>query len=294
VGKTDLSIEVASKFEGEIVSMDSRLIYRGMDIGTAKPSPEQRRQIVHHMIDVADPDEDWSLVKFCQRVLIAIDEIHRRNRLPILVGGTGQYISAVLEGWDPPPKPKDRSLRNELREFAEQEGREALHRRLEEVDPDTASRIHKNNLRRVIRALEIYQTTGFPPSRLRKKSPPPFRSLRIGLSMPRDILYARVDKRIDLMIENGFLKEVQHLLDQGYDKDLPSMSAIGYKQMAMVIRGEMALEEAVIEMRRLTRQFVRRQANWFKPNDPLIHWFDMQKGVVPRICDLIQVWLGEA
>jgi tRNA dimethylallyltransferase len=273
--------------------MDSRLIYRGMDVGTDKPTHEQRRRIVHHMIDVADPDEAWSLVKFCQSVRSAIDEIHSRHRLPILVGGTGQYISAVLEGWDPPPKPKDNSLRIELRKFAEQEGSDALHRRLEEVDPDTASRIHKNNLRRVIRALEIYNTTGIPPSQLRKKSPPPFRSLRIGLTLPRDVLYKRIDKRIDLMIENGFLDEVQCLLDQGYDKDLPSMSAIGYKQMAMVSAREITLEEAVIEMRRLTRQFVRRQANWFKPDDALIHWFDMQEEAVDQICDLIEEWLGE-
>jgi tRNA dimethylallyltransferase len=293
VGKTDLSIRLASRLKGEIVSMDSRLIYRGMNIGTAKPTIEERQQVPHHMIDIADPDEAWSLAKFCQTALHVIEEIHHRDRLPLLVGGTGQYVTAMLEGWMPPPKPPDTSLRTELALFAESEGNEALHQRLAEVDPEAAERIHKNNLRRIIRALEIYHTTGSPASNLRKKSPPPFQSLRIGLRLPRELLYARIDTRIDEMIEAGLYEEVQKLLNEGYSPDLPSMSAIGYKQIAMAIRQAITLDEAVTEMRRLTRQFVRRQANWFKPQDPAINWFDLREEVEDPIVNYITDWLQE-
>ena len=293
VGKTDLSLKLAWRLKGEIVSMDSRLIYRGMDIGTAKPTLDQRQQMIHQMIDIADPDEDWSMAKFCQAALHAIAGIHEQNLLPLLVGGTGQYITAILQGWVPPPKPSDATLRKELARFAQTHGKDALHKRLDEIDPETAKRIHKNNLRRVIRALEIYHVTGAPPSEQRKKEPPAFRSLSVGLSLPRDLLYARIDARIDEMIESGFLDEVQQLLDEGYSPDLPSMSAIGYKQIAMALTQEITLEEAVIEMRRLTRQFVRRQTNWFKHHDPEINWFDMREDVEESIYELIQDWLAK-
>jgi tRNA dimethylallyltransferase len=292
VGKTHLSLEIASRLKGEIVSVDSRLIYRGMDIGTAKPTLEQRQRVPHHMIDIADPDEDWSLARFRQVALEVIEAVHGRGHLPLMVGGTGQYITAILEGWNPPPKPSDATLRKELESFAAKQGRAALHKRLEKVDPVAAKRIHENNLRRVIRALEIYHATGIPSSELRKKEPPAFRSLRVGLTLPREILYERIDTRIDEMIQAGFQAEVERLLEQGYAPELPSMSAIGYEQMARVISQEISLEDAVIEMRRLTRQFVRRQANWFKPDDPQIHWFDMrQEDVQDSIRDLILDWL---
>lgn len=292
VGKTHLSLEIASRLKGEIVSVDSRLIYRGMDIGTAKPTLEQRQRVPHHMIDIADPDEDWSLARFRQVALEVIEAVHGLGHLPLMVGGTGQYITAILEGWNPPPKPSDATLRKELESYAAKQGRAALHKRLEKVDPVAAKRIHENNLRRVIRALEIYHTTGIPSSELRKKEPPAFRSLRVGLTLPREILYERIDTRIDEMIQAGFQAEVERLLEQGYAPELPSMSAIGYEQMARVISQEISLEDAVIEMRRLTRQFVRRQANWFKPDDPQIHWFDMrQEDVQDSIRDLILDWL---
>lgn len=273
--------------------MDSRLLYRGMDIGTAKPALEQQQAVPHHLIDVADPDETWSLAKFLAAALRIIEEIHDRNRLPFLVGGTGQYMTAILEGWIPPPQPADPGLRRELEAFVEREGKVALHAKLNQVDPISAEQISASNVRRVIRALEIYHTTGVPKSKIRKKAPPPFRSLRIGLHLPRKELYARIDERIDAMIEAGFKEEVQRLLDQGFMPDLPSMSAIGYKHMAEVILGHCSFEEAVKDMRRLTRQFVRRQANWFKPNDPEIHWFDVRENVEDEIIHLIQRWLEE-
>jgi tRNA dimethylallyltransferase len=293
VGKTDLSIKLAKRLEGEIISMDSRLLYRGMDIGTDKPTLQQRNLVSHHLIDVAWPDENWSLARFQAIALRAIQEVHSRNRLPILVGGTGQYMTAILEGWLPPPKAADRAYREELAKFAEEHGKAALHQRLRDVDPESAERIHATNLRRVVRALEIYQLTGEPPSKIRRKEPPPFRSLRIGLQMPRDQLYARIDSRIDEMIHSGLLSEVQELLDAGYGPELPSMSAIGYKQIADALSGKVPLEEAIQEMRKLTRQFVRRQANWFKPSDPKIHWFDVRQDVEEDILLLIREWLDE-
>jgi tRNA dimethylallyltransferase len=262
-----------------------------MDIGTAKPTLEQQEAVPHHLIDVTDPDETWSLAKFRAAALEFIDEIHNRKRLPFLVGGTGQYMTAILEGWIPPPQPADLGFRHELEEFVKREGVEALHAKLKQVDPASAERIHASNVRRVIRALEIYHTTGEPKSKIRKKAPPPFRSLRIGLNLPRKVLYARIDARIDAMIEAGFKEEVQSLLDQGFMPDLPAMSAIGYKQMINVILGNCSLEEAVADMRRLTRQFVRRQSNWFKPNDPKIHWFDVRKDQEDEIALLIRRWL---
>lgn len=279
--------------DGEIISMDSRLLYRGMNIGTDKPSLEQQREVPHHLIDVANPDENWSLAKFRTAALQTIMEIHKRDVLPFLVGGTGQYMTAILEGWIPPPKPADPAFREELEKFAASHGKEALHRKLMDVDPVSAERIHASNLRRVIRALEIFHHTGEPPSKIRRKEPPTFRSLRIGLHLPRKELYDRIDARIDEMIQAGLLSEVQILLDAGYDPNLPSMSAIGYKQMAEVISGKAALDEAIKEMRRLTRQFVRRQANWFKPSDPEIHWFDVRNDIEEDIVLLIQSWLAE-
>jgi len=291
VGKTELSLKLAERLNGEIISTDSRLLYRGMDIGTAKPSLLQRERVPHHLIDVANPDESWSLARFQIEALHAIQEIQDRKHLPFLVGGTGQYMRGILEGWIPPPRSVDMDYRKELAGFVQSQGKEALHKKLQEVDPQIAGQIHVSNVRRVIRALEIYHITGEPPSMVRRKKTPSFRSLRIGLQLPRDQLYQRIDARIDGMILAGLQAEVQKLLDDGYEPELPAMSAIGYKQMIEVIQGEKTLEEAVTEMRRLTRQFVRRQANWFKPGDPAIHWFTVKEGVEDEIEVLIRSWL---
>jgi tRNA dimethylallyltransferase len=245
------------------------------------------------LIDVAYPDETWSLEKFRIAALQAVEEICNRNRLPFLVGGTGQYVTAILEGWRPPPQPADNSLREELEQLARSQGAQILHDRLRSIDPQSAERIDARNVRRVIRALEIFHTTGLAASALRKKDSPPFRSLRIGLNLPRKDLYQRIDARIDQMIEDGLLDEVQSLIGEGYDPDLPAMSAIGYKQMAMVIEGEYTMEEAVVMMRRLTRQFVRRQANWFKPDDSNIHWFDVQQDMEEDVFRFVRSWLGQ-
>lgn len=292
VGKTRVSLRVAEALDGEIVSADSRLVYRGMDIGTAKPSEGERARVPHHLIDIVEPSEGYSLARYRRAALRTIDAIHLRENLPLLVGGTGQYVSAVLEGWVPPPRPDDMSLREDLREFAQQHGHEALHAELERVDPKRARKIDPRNVRRVIRALEIYHTTGMPPSELRVKVPPPYDVLRIGLSLPREELYARIDRRMDEMLEAGWLDEVRSLLESGVSPDAPSLSAIGYRQLVEVHLGEMSLEDAKGEIRRLTRRFVRRQANWFKEDDPEIHWLESQPGVETTVTEIVRDWLA--
>jgi tRNA dimethylallyltransferase len=290
VGKTDAAILAAQKIRAEIISVDSRQIYRGMDIGTAKPTPKQRAQVPHHLIDVADPDTPWTLVDYCQAALEAIRAIHARKRLPMLVGGTGQYFAAILEGWRPPPKESDPELRREFEVYAQKHGSEALHARLKTIDPISAQRIDHRNIRRVVRALEISQISGVPASSIRKKALPNFDILRIGLQMPRKQLYARIDARIDAMIEEGFIEEVKQLLSKGDGPKSVAMSAIGYKQIAEHLLGETTLDEAITQIRRLTRQFVRRQANWFKPDDQRIHWLDADSDVGKEMVSLITAW----
>ena len=291
VGKTTISLGFAERHKGEIVSADSRLVYHGMDIGTAKPTPAEQMRVRHHLIDVVEPADDWNLAKHQSGAGEAIDNIHVRGKIPFLVGGTGQYIIAVLEGWTPPPKSQDVGFRTSLEQQAKETGYEILHRQLEDIDPIAAERIDARNVRRVIRALEIYHVTGLPPSQLRSKSPPDFDVLKIGLTLPRDQLYARIDARIEEMMEAGWLDEVETLLSLNIPQGAPSMSAIGYAQLAEYLQGKVELDEALAETRRLTRQFVRRQANWFKPEDPSINWFINDEGVEEEIEGCISTWV---
>lgn len=273
VGKTAVAIQLAKRLNGEIVSADSRLFYRGMDIGTAKPSPEERRQVPHHLIDVADAGETWNLTIFQQAAAQAIQDIHARGRLPFLVGGTGQYIHAVIHGWQPPAAGPDLHLRAELEELAHQHGAEWLHEELNRLDPQAAQRIDPRNLRRTIRALEVIRLTGREFSAQRGQLVSPYRLMKIGLTLPRPDLYARVDARIDAMFAAGLLQEVQQLLDAGVSPLAPAMTSIGYRECIAVLQGAMSPEQAVIQMRRNTRRFIRRQVNWFKIDEPTIHWF---------------------
>jgi tRNA dimethylallyltransferase len=284
VGKTELAIQLAQRLNGEIVSADSRLFYRGMDIGTAKPTPEEQARVPHHLIDIANPDEILSLAIFQKKAQQAIASIHIRNKIPFLVGGTGQYIRAVTEGWRPPEVEPDERLRNELSRMQEEKGNEWLYEKLKRLDADTASKIDPRNVRRTIRALEVILTTGRKFSEQRGQTEPPFHLIVIGLTRPRPELYERVDQRIETMFANGFLDEVKSLLAKGYSPSLPTMSAIGYRECIRVIKGELNEEQAKSEIRRATRIFVRRQANWFKESDPRIKWF---KGVVKKIASYI-------
>lgn len=288
VGKTDFSIQLAERVGGEIVSADSRLFYRGMDIGTAKPSKAERSRIPHHLIDVANPDETWSLALFQQVAHRVISEIHGRGRLPILVGGTGQYIRAVIEGWSLPKQPPDMKLRIALEEWASEIGAFELHRKLAIIDAEAANFIDARNLRRTVRALEVIFRTGRRFSEQRRQTKSPYSLLVIGLRRSRAELYRRIDERVDQMIASGLIQEVRSLLASGYSPDLPALSAIGYRQIIQYLQGRYSLEEAVSDIKRSTRQFVRRQASWFKDNDPDIHWFDMTNDTLEQVETLIK------
>ena len=281
VGKTELAIQLAEKLNGEIISADSRLFYRGMDIGTAKPSQEELARVPHYLIDIVNPDETLSLAVFQEKAKEIIADIHSRGKLPFLVGGTGQYIRAVTQGWTPPEVTADEQLRAEL----EKKDKEWLHARLQLLDPEAAAKIDARNVRRTVRALEVILTTGRKFSEQRGQVESPYQLITIGLTRPRPELYHRVDERIDLMFTNGLIDEVKGLLDapRGYSPTLPSMSAIGYRECVSVVKGLLTEEQAKVEMRRVTRIFVRRQANWFKESDPNIMWFRVKDGVAEEI-----------
>jgi len=275
VGKTELAIQLAEKLNGEIISADSRLFYRGMDIGTAKPSHEELARVPHYLIDIVNPDETLSLAVFQEKAKDIIADIHARGKLPFLVGGTGQYVRAVTEGWTPPEVTANEQLRAEL----EKKDKEWLHARLQILDPEAAAKIDARNVRRTVRALEVILTTGRKFSEQRGQVESPYQLITIGLTRPRPELYQRVDERIDLMFANGLIDEVKELLEKGYPPTLPSMSALGYRECVSVVKGLLTEEQAKVEMRRVTRIFVRRQANWFKESDPNIMWFRVKDGV---------------
>ncbi|MBI9047613.1 MAG: tRNA (adenosine(37)-N6)-dimethylallyltransferase MiaA [Anaerolineaceae bacterium] len=284
VGKTSFSIELAKSMNAEIISADSRYLYRGMDIGTAKPDLQEMGGITHYLIDVADPDEIWSLTDYQKCVHDLVENIYSRNKIPLLVGGTGQYIRSIIEGWEPPEREPDQNLRIVLERWAHEIGKVELHKRLEYLDPIAASKIDTNNLRRTIRALEVIFITGKKFSCQRRKTTIPYTVFLIGMQRERGELYERIDLRIEEMFQMGLLDEVKGLIRKGYSSDLPTFSAIGYREAIAIIKGEMEIEEAIIQMKRLTRNFVRRQANWFKKDDPRINWFDAADITVEDVC----------
>jgi tRNA dimethylallyltransferase len=291
VGKTATAVRLCRDFQGEIISADSGQIYRGLDIGTAKPTQEEQAAAVHHLIDVVDPDRVLGLAEYQHMSYAAINDVLDRNRVPFLVGGTGQWVRAVLEGWVVPRVPPDYQLRSELEAEADRAGLQALHARLAAVDPAAADRIDYRNLRRVIRALEVYLKTGIPISRQQRARRPPYRTLQIGLTMPREMLYARVDARIDHMLSEGLLAEVRELVDQGYNIDLPAMLGLGYRQIGQHLAGELTLDEAVHLIKKETRRFIRQQYNWFHLDDPAIHWFDASDQYYEPLCKSIAEFL---
>lgn len=271
-GKTDAGIRLAKKINGEIISADSRYLYRGMDIGTAKPTLAERQGIPHWLIDVADPDETWSLSLFKNSADEAVRDIHQRGKIPVIVGGTGQYIRCILEGWTIPEGEPDHRLRDFLERWGNEIGAEELYRRLALLDPEAASNIEWQNMRRTVRALEVIFTSGQKFSAQRKKTESPYNALIFGMKRERKELYDRIDLRVDLMIRDGLVEETASLLAKGYSPDLPSMSAIGYKDICDYLNKKASLEEAVQLIKFRTHNFVRRQANWFKESDPAIHW----------------------
>ena len=275
VGKTALAVELGQAFDGEVISADSRQVYRHMDIGTAKATKEEQAAVRHHLIDVVDPDEELTLAHYKRLATETVEEVWSRGKLPILVGGTGLYVRALLEGWTVPEVPPNKALRDRLFAEAERLGPEALHASLAAVDPVAAQRIDARNVRRVVRALEVYEQTGVPISRLQRKQPPSYRLLKLGLTMPRPALYARIDARVERMLAQGLVAEVRWLESQGYGYDLPAMSGLGYRQIGQHLAGGLFLDQAVALIKRHTRRFVRQQYNWFRLADPTIHWLEV-------------------
>jgi len=293
VGKTALAVQLCQRYNGEIVSADSRQIYRRMDIGTAKPTPAEQSAARHHLINLIEPDQTLGVAEYQPLAYAAIEDILRRGRLPFLVGGSGQYVHAVVKGWKVPRVPPDYQLRAELEAEAQRIGTQALHARLAAMDPQAAARIDYRNVRRVIRALEVCLKTGKPISAQQRAQPPPYRILQIGLTMPRAQLYARIEVRVDRMMAEGLLDEVRRLMAQGYDLSLPAMSGLGYRQLGEYLAGRISLEEAVRRIKKETRRFVRQQYNWFRLNDPAIHWIDVgSANTLEAASQLIEHFLG--
>ena len=271
VGKTEIALRLAREWSGEIVSADSRTIYRGMDIATAKPTRAEQAEVPHHLIDVVEPDGELTLAEYQQRAYAAIDDIHVRGRLPLLVGGTGLYVRAVVEGYNIPRVAPDMALRAELEKI----DAPTLYAELQALDPEIASTILPNNTRRMIRALEVIHATGAKMSDQQTRHPPPYTITQIGLNMPRPLLYERVDARIDTMLEMGLVDEVRGLVARSYSFDLPSMTGLGYREIGAYLRGEITLADAVTLLKSNTRKFIRHQGNWFRASNANIQWFDL-------------------
>lgn len=292
-GKTDTAIALAREFNGEVVSIDSRYLYRGLDIGTAKPSRDERRQAPHHLIDILDPREDYSLALFQRDAYRAIDDILRRGRLPVLAGGTPLYVRAVLEGWRIPAAPPDPEFRREMERYVDQHGREALHERLQAIDPVAAGRTPAANVRRVIRALEIFHQTGRAMSEIEGKDPPPWDILRIGLHIERNTLFDRIDRRADQMLEQGLVDEVARLLEEGVPPDCTAMQSIGYQEVVPFLRGEYGYAEMVRRIKFATHRYVRHQLTWLRKT-PDIHWFDaLDPASYPEIQRLVRTHIED-
>lgn len=278
-GKTSLSVLLAKRLGGEILSCDSMQIYRGMDVGTAKPTLEERCGIPHHLIDLIDADAPFSCADYVRTASQAINEVTARGKLPILCGGTGLYLDALLRGGNFEETETDPALREELLAYAAQYGNHALHERLSEIDPESAAAIHENNVKRVIRALEIYRTTGMTKSEADRRSripDSPYRSLVIGLHYPdRALLYQRIGQRVDQMLADGLEEETRELLLRGvFDKNSTAAQAIGYKELLGYLRGEESLADATERLKIATRRYAKRQLTWFGAR-PYVHWISM-------------------
>ncbi|MEM6795230.1 MAG: tRNA (adenosine(37)-N6)-dimethylallyltransferase MiaA [Acidobacteriota bacterium] len=289
-GKTFLAMELARRLDGEIVNADALAVYRHLEIGTDKPSAEMRSEIPHHLVDILEPEEVFSAGEFARRARRALADIASRGRAAVVVGGSGFYIRALLEGLSPLPQ-RDDAARAELEERLEREGVEALYGELQRVDPSTAERLQPRDRQRVIRALEIHRSSGVTMSKwlARKPEEPPIEALRIGLTLPRSILYDRIADRVHRMVEKGWLTEIRDMLDQGIEPDAPAFQAIGYRQMLRYARGECPRHQAIDETIRATRHYAKRQLTWFR-RQPGIHWISglTLSDVLPDLLNDIQ------
>jgi tRNA dimethylallyltransferase len=287
VGKTDVTIQLAKRLNGEIISADSMQVYKYMDIGTAKPTEEERQGIRHYLIDEVYPDEDFNVVMFRERALKHIKEILNKGKVPIVTGGTGLYIDSLVSNIKYPEAKPDETLREDLKKLAETLGNEYLHQKLEKIDPIAAKRIHVNDTRRIIRALEVFVRTGKNISYYEeesRKEPSPYRFIQYGLRMQREVLYERINKRVDRMMEAGLLQETQKLIDMGYENCKP-MEGLGYKEMCWYITGRLTLSEAIELLKRNTRRYAKRQMTWFRRNKGM-EWIETDSFYDPG-------WLSE-
>ena len=271
VGKSSFALCVSKELGGEIVNADSRQVYRRLDVGTAKPTLAERASVPHHLFDVVDPHETYSLARFLTQATAVIADIHSRAKLPVLAGGTGQYVRALLEGWKAPAVEPDLETRRTLEERARTFGVASLFAELAEIDPEGAERVDARNVRRVVRALEVAYSGISGPAR---KEPPPYDVLTIGLTLDRRTLYERIDSRVDAMIAAGWLSEVKGLLADGCVPDMPSMSSVGYSELADVLAGVLSMDEVVQRIKYRTHRLARAQYAWFRPADDRIRWFD--------------------
>ena len=286
--KTAASLELAARTSIEIVNADSRQVYRGMSIGTAKPTGADLAAVPHHLIDIAAPDEPFSLAAFLGLARAAIHGAAGRGATPVAVGGAGQYVWGLAEGWSAPAVPPNHALRQELEAVAKRDGPIALHERLRAVDPGSADAIDPRNVRRVARAIEVWQATGAPFSQQRAKVDPGFAPIILGLHPGREELRRRIDERVDSMLERGWLDEVRDMLGAGYGPELPSFSSAGYREMAAHVAGEVSLDEAAARAKHATHRLARSQGAWFKANDSRIAWFPDAKSLVAHALEVIR------
>ena len=292
-GKSALALHLAKTLAAEIVNADSRQVYRHMDIGTAKPSNEDFTRIPHHLYNIVDPDEQFNLALYLESANAVVEDIRSRSKLPILVGGSGLYVWGFLEGMAIPHVPPIPDLRARLEAEAVTQGPQALHNRLNAVDPDAAATIDARNVRRVIRALEVFEISGVPFSKQVQKKGLDYPALIIGLTAPRDLLHSRSDARVHSMIEAGLVEEVRTLLARGCSPDLPSMSAVGYKQFGSYLSGRCTLEEATEKTKIETHRLIRHQAAWFKAGDPRINWYHINENLIDSVTKQVTGFLAE-
>ena len=290
-GKTDAAVLVAEKFGGEVVNADSRLFYRGLDIGTAKPPPELLDRVPHHLIGFLGPTESFSVAEFLVRCRVLISQINSRGNLPVLAGGSGQYVWGLLEGWQVPEVAPDPALRDKLERTLQEHGVHALYERLLKEDPTAAGSVDPRNHRRIIRAFERARA-GHPAEAARKRSEPEYDCLVIGLQVSRKTLHQRVRQRVDNMIAAGWQDEVSRLLREGVPVDAPAMSSIGYREMAACAQGQATLDDVREKAAVATNRLIRRQNNWFKPADPRIEWVDVTDGNLTPVIELAGRWLA--
>ena len=290
IGKSRLALQLAQNYKGEIVSADSRQIYRYMDIGTAKPSMQELCLVPHHLIDIIKPDETFSLSQYQQLASRAINAIYQRQKQAFLVGGSGQYLWSVVEDWGIPKVAPDQDFRRRMEQKATSGGGEELYRELLLRDPIAASRIDRYNIRRIIRALEISKANNASYHQLKKSTT--YNALIIGLTMDRTELFRRIDSRIDKMIERGFVEETKKLMDMGYSFNLPSMSSIGYRQIGEFIKGMVSLEAATQQIKYESHRLVRQQYNWFSLKDDRIRWFEINSRIIPDIIAFVDRFIS--